>query len=739
MDVGLCAADGRATLELPTDFDEFTPRARASAAGGREPEGPRPPRRAPRRDGRRGVQAEPLGVVALQRPGGARRADAPRRPARPVTPRPPPARPRCPGRRSRPSGSWRRRWPGSAAAGAGRWPAFEVGSEDEAAPGRLDGALLEAICARALGGARGAVFTPGPEARLLAALGLAHAAARPRRAAGRRRASRRSSPARPHAGAGPGPRRPGGARSLLRRRARCSRPRRGWLAARGRGSLLHGLDVAPLAVEATRAPARSSSPRRRRGAPGRRALRPLAAAPTSLLANPPFLRHERIPAAEKARAARAERPLAPGRPLGPPGGAGAAPGAGGGAGVAARPRHLPLGGAAPGRGARPRRLRGAAPVPRGGQLRRLGGHAARGLGGRAGPRTAPGAGGVGAAGRSSRTREVAALARGAGGARVRLLRARAAPRGAVPLGELCAVRFGLKSGCNAFFHLAAAGRRPLPLPAPRDGPAGATATPCRCSPACARRAPRAWPRRPACSSGRRGATGPRRALPVAGREGRRPPPAHLRRAHPLVAARRRPRPGAGALPGQDRRPGLRVRERRRPLRGQEVARPLPGRASPPGRWRSSSPPRRCGWRWRRAPGSSPAPRPSPTSTAASSPPPRSHAPRPLAAHEPDLRALWDALREDPVTTDLAATLARPAQRELDLLAGAVMGLRACRGGGAPAGAAGAGERPAPPRGGDPGGGGGGVKGWRELRPLPAPSSTPAPQRRSPALLGEAIR
>ena len=55
---------------------------------------------------------------------------------------------------------------------------------------------------------------------------------------------------------------------------------------------------------------------------------------------------------------------------------------------------------------------------------------------------------------------------------------------------------------------------------------------------------------------------------------------------------------------------------------------------------------------------------------------RSHGPTPSPRIEPDLRALWEALRADPVTTDLAAMLARPAQRELDRLAGAVMGLRA---------------------------------------------------------------
>ncbi|HET9552185.1 MAG TPA: hypothetical protein VFP50_04395, partial [Anaeromyxobacteraceae bacterium] len=53
----------------------------------------------------------------------------------------------------------------------------ELDADDRAAPGAVDGRLLEAICARALGGRKGAVFTPEAEARLLAAFGLAHAAA----------------------------------------------------------------------------------------------------------------------------------------------------------------------------------------------------------------------------------------------------------------------------------------------------------------------------------------------------------------------------------------------------------------------------------------------------------------------------------------------------------------------------------------------------------------------------------
>jgi hypothetical protein len=54
--------------------------------------------------------------------------------------------------------------------------------------------------------------------------------------------------------------------------------------------------------------------------------------------------------------------------------------------------------------------------------------------------------------------EVAALARGAGGRRVRLRRAAAPPpAGALRLGDVCDVRFGTKTGCNAFFHLRRSG------------------------------------------------------------------------------------------------------------------------------------------------------------------------------------------------------------------------------------------------------------------------------------------
>jgi hypothetical protein len=55
--------------------------------------------------------------------------------------------------------------------------------------------------------------------------------------------------------------------------------------------------------------------------------------------------------------------------------------------------------------------------------------------------------------------ELVALLRGTSSPRLRRApRPRPAPSGTVPLSELCEVRFGLKTGCNAFFQLRPAGR-----------------------------------------------------------------------------------------------------------------------------------------------------------------------------------------------------------------------------------------------------------------------------------------
>jgi len=178
---------------------------------------------------------------------------------------------------------------------------LDAGSERDPAPGRIDGSLLELLCARALGGARGAVFTPPREARLLAAFGLAHAA------------RRRGGPAPADAVAAllAGAPHPGLARALDGATVLDPACGGGALLAAADGLAravgarlaLRGLDVAPLAVAAAR---------ERLGLLGadaaiRRADALAARWPPAdlVLANPPFLRHEALPPAEKARAARA--------------------------------------------------------------------------------------------------------------------------------------------------------------------------------------------------------------------------------------------------------------------------------------------------------------------------------------------------------------------------------------------------------------------------------------------------
>jgi hypothetical protein len=325
---------------------------------------------------------------------------------------------------------------------------FAVGSELAPAPGRLDGAVLEAIAARALGGARGAVFTPAPEARLLAAFGLAHAAAR------------RGGPS------------PGDAVALLlagRRDARLAAALDGLavldpacgggalLAAAARLALgvggrlrLHGVELAPL-------PARAAAER----------LRLLAGAGVEIgagdafagawprcdlvLMNPPFLRHEALAADEKRRATKAS----------------------GLSRQADLSAHFTLAAlrAAPvcalvwpeglgtSRAAAPLRAEASA---RGGFLLSLRSHAAGTFAASVETRLAVWAEGATSAPEgearvplaSLTDEEVAALARGVGTPRVRLRRQRPSPpRGAATVGDACDVRFGTKSGCNAFFHL----------------------------------------------------------------------------------------------------------------------------------------------------------------------------------------------------------------------------------------------------------------------------------------------
>jgi N-6 DNA Methylase len=338
--------------------------------------------------------------------------------------------------------------------GAGPLARFAAGSERRPSPRRIDGSLLEALCARSLAGARGAVFTPPREARILAAFGLAHAA-RPR--------------------GGPAP--PQAVASLLagRRDRALARSLDGAAVldpACGAGALLaaaeglarrvgarlalRGLDVAPLAAEAAR------SRLRLLGADAEIAAGDALAAawPRAdlVLANPPFLRHESLRAAEKERAVRAS-------------------GLSRQADLSAHFAAMAIRRAPVAALVWPRALdvsRSSAPLvadarARGGFVLRLRSRAAGSFAASVDTLLAVWAEGADGAGEAEASvplpeltdEEIAALARGSAGPRIRLARRtapeRTAPREAVRLGEVCDVRFGTKSGCNDFFHLRRSG------------------------------------------------------------------------------------------------------------------------------------------------------------------------------------------------------------------------------------------------------------------------------------------
>jgi SAM-dependent methyltransferase len=324
---------------------------------------------------------------------------------------------------------------------------FEPGGEEAPSPARIDGALLEAICARALGGARGAVFTPAAEARILAAFGLAHAAAL------------RGGPPAPEgvalllAGA------PAARLAAALDGARVLDPACGGgallaaaeLLARRAGARLRleGLDVAPLAVRAARgrlALLGASAEVRRADALGAR-----WPAADLVLANPPFLRHEAIPAAEKAAAARAS-------------------GLSRQADLSAHFAAVAIRRAPVAALVWPRALdvsRSAEPLvadarARGGFALRLRSRAAGSFAASVDTVLAVWVeGGAEADGAEAAVplaalsdADLAALARG--GATPAVARQRPhgpAPRGAVRLGDVCEVRFGTKTGCNDFFQL----------------------------------------------------------------------------------------------------------------------------------------------------------------------------------------------------------------------------------------------------------------------------------------------
>jgi hypothetical protein len=556
--------------------------------------------------------------------------------------------------------------------------ALPVGAEDRPDETRLDGALLDALCARALAGARGAVFTPAAEARLLAAHGLAAAAARlggpaaPDALAALFAGVRRADLARaleglavldPACGAG----------ALLVQAALLAR-------AQGAALALHGRDVAPLAARA--AAARLAL----LGAPADVTPGDALSAPWPradlVLANPPFLRHEAIPAAEKAAAARVS-------------------GLSRQADLSAHLAALALRRAPVAALVWPRALdvsRSAEPLladarARGGFVLRLRSRAAGSFAASVDTLLAVWAEGAADAGEAEAAvplgaldpAELVALARGGSGPRLRRLPRRAPPRaGAVRLGDVCEVRFGTKSGCNAFFHLrpAGAGRfvsrlagevalgegDVVPLLASlREARAPALASPARVLFRPLGRGAAAEPRAAPSAAARRyvargEAAGVHARATCAARApwwllqpGRGPAPvlypakvsarafAFLNRAglwedkkwHALFPRALEPWQLAALLCATPLR--LAVDEGARQLTGAQAIADVDCRVL------------------------------------AAAPFP---APGAIAGAARALHAAFAALAEDPVSTDVRAMLARPAQRELDLVAGALLGLSA---------------------------------------------------------------
>jgi hypothetical protein len=349
--------------------------------------------------------------------------------------------------------------------------AFQVASELAPRPGRIDGRLLEEIVDRALGGARGAVFTPDAEARILAAFGLAHAAAgRGGPPAGdavallmagtdgpqRTRRTGRTGPERAAVSqlraaldglAVLDPACGGGALLVAAERL-----------ARGVGARLRllGLDLAPLAARAARARLELlGATVEVRAADALTAAWPRA---DLILANPPFLRHEAIPAAAKAAAARSS-------------------GLSRQADLSAHLALLALRRAPVAALVLPRALfssRSAEPLQaearaRGGFTLRLRSRAAGSFAASVdtllavwveGGTEAPAAEAeVGLEALSDAA--LAALARGRSSPGLRTARgegrAQRAHPDAVRLDTVCQVRFGVKSGCNGFFHLRSLG------------------------------------------------------------------------------------------------------------------------------------------------------------------------------------------------------------------------------------------------------------------------------------------
>ena len=323
-----------------------------------------------------------------------------------------------------------------------------VASELSPRPGAADGGLLEALAERALGGLQGAVFTRPAEAAILASFALAHAARRrggpePEEAVAALLGTAAAPPSLRRALDGMRVLDPAcGAGALLVAAE---------LAARRAGARLAllGIELAPLAARAAAL---------RLGLVGARAEVACSDALEAgwpgadlVLMNPPFLRHEALPPGRKARASSLT-----GLPRQ--------------ADLSAHFTLLALRRAAVAGLVLPRGLRtsrSAAPLraeatARGGMVLALRSRAAGSFAASVhtslsvwveGATDAPAAeasvplSDLGAG-------ELVALAGGRGGARIRIPRAAfPAARGAVRVEDLCDVRFGVKTGCNAFFHL----------------------------------------------------------------------------------------------------------------------------------------------------------------------------------------------------------------------------------------------------------------------------------------------
>ena len=323
-----------------------------------------------------------------------------------------------------------------------------VASERSPLGGAVDGRILEWLLDRALRGARGAVFTGGDEGRVLAAFSLAGAAAL------------RGGPAAAHGvaallGEVPAPHSLrtaldglrvldpacGGGSLLASAELLASRT--------GARLRLLGLDLSPLACRAAslRLDLLGAGHEVRRGD----ALALPWPACDLLLMNPPFLRHEALPASWKDRAVRRSglsRQADLSAHL-----------------VLLALRHAPVCGLV-----LPRALatsRSAGPLrdearTRGGFSLSLRSAAEGSFAASVetslavwvvGGADAPIAEATVALGRLTAA-ELARLASGRGGRRVRLSRPSPAPRvGGLTVGDVCDVRFGMKTGANGFFHL----------------------------------------------------------------------------------------------------------------------------------------------------------------------------------------------------------------------------------------------------------------------------------------------